>query len=222
MDFDDDSNSQLGALVAAMVLESRQEVGDPVFGPHPQNLGASPCQSLASTGVCTEPNCAARHTICIFNWEKLCHSGENCCGVHFAPAVAAAWVAQRPMARRHFARKLRRHWNAEVETIMNSRRNQAGLVRSIFGFYTAETRSQQQLMAQLPFMAVTESDVDLLDTECSICLLDFDQGDITTTLPCSHPFHTACFDLYIRHSHSSPQTRKCPLCRAPLKKSLPQ
>lgn len=50
---------------------------------------------------------------------------------------------------------------------------------------------------------------DGLDTECSVCLAEFREGESLRILPkCSHGFHLQCIDTWLK-SHSN-----CPLCRA--------
>ncbi|KAK8945821.1 E3 ubiquitin-protein ligase [Platanthera guangdongensis] len=50
---------------------------------------------------------------------------------------------------------------------------------------------------------------DGLDTECSVCLAEFREGESLRILPkCSHGFHIQCIDTWLI-SHSN-----CPLCRA--------
>lgn len=47
--------------------------------------------------------------------------------------------------------------------------------------------------------------------DCSVCLSEFEDGDGLRLLPkCSHAFHVACIDTWLR-SHTN-----CPLCRAPV------
>ena len=47
--------------------------------------------------------------------------------------------------------------------------------------------------------------------ECSICLLDFEESDHVTPLPCDsrHYFHTACIKQWAN------QKLHCPLCQQP-------
>ncbi|KAI3495708.1 hypothetical protein L1887_38054 [Cichorium endivia] len=54
------------------------------------------------------------------------------------------------------------------------------------------------------------------DTECSVCLSVFEDGDEVTKLPrCNHSFHASCIDMWL-YSHSD-----CPLCRAPVAEPPP-
>lgn len=47
------------------------------------------------------------------------------------------------------------------------------------------------------------------DTDCSVCLTGFTEGEEVRQLPgCRHSFHAPCIDMWL-YSHSS-----CPLCRA--------
>jgi hypothetical protein len=49
-------------------------------------------------------------------------------------------------------------------------------------------------------------------TECSICLEELTNKSISSTLPCSHCFHTSCLNNMMKHHHCT--SLKCPLCRA--------
>ncbi|CAN6233920.1 unnamed protein product [Urochloa humidicola] len=52
--------------------------------------------------------------------------------------------------------------------------------------------------------------------ECAICLAEFEHGQAMRVLPqCSHAFHAACVDTWLR-THSS-----CPSCRRVLAAELP-
>ncbi|CAI9286133.1 unnamed protein product [Lactuca saligna] len=49
------------------------------------------------------------------------------------------------------------------------------------------------------------------DTECSVCLSVFEDGEEVRKLPmCDHCFHVYCIDMWL-YSHTD-----CPLCRAPV------
>lgn len=48
-----------------------------------------------------------------------------------------------------------------------------------------------------------------INTECAVCLGDFEEGELIKHLPnCNHSFHSSCIDSWFRN-HSS-----CPLCRS--------
>lgn len=49
--------------------------------------------------------------------------------------------------------------------------------------------------------------IDGFHDSCSVCLEDFQMGDMIRTLPCTHPFHQACVDKWLYKKH------KCPLCK---------
>ncbi|KAJ0726633.1 putative transcription factor C2H2 family [Helianthus annuus] len=52
---------------------------------------------------------------------------------------------------------------------------------------------------------------DLIDSDCPVCLGVFEEEESLRLLPkCSHAFHVACIDTWLR-SH-----KNCPLCRAPV------
>ena len=44
-------------------------------------------------------------------------------------------------------------------------------------------------------------------TKCSICLEDFQCGDVVRTLPCFHSFHKDCIDRWLRSKSI------CPICK---------
>ncbi|XP_017698444.1 E3 ubiquitin-protein ligase DZIP3-like [Phoenix dactylifera] len=50
---------------------------------------------------------------------------------------------------------------------------------------------------------------DGFQEECAICLEEFEVGRGVSRLPCSHAFHSRCFDQWLMRSH------RCPLCRRP-------
>lgn len=55
-------------------------------------------------------------------------------------------------------------------------------------------------------------------TECSICLGEYAPGDLLTTFPCGHSFHTNCAQRWILTKSRSRRERtpSCPLCKQPL------
>ncbi|KAL3571786.1 hypothetical protein D5086_025690, partial [Populus alba] len=46
------------------------------------------------------------------------------------------------------------------------------------------------------------------EQQCHICLVDYEEGDKIRVLPCSHEFHMACVDKWLKDIHGV-----CPLCR---------
>ena len=47
--------------------------------------------------------------------------------------------------------------------------------------------------------------------ECSVCKMDFDDGDDVKIMPCEHQYHIECIDKWLEMSNF------CPLCRYELK-----
>lgn len=79
----------------------------------------------------------------------------------------------------------------------HSRNRQTGLSQSALENLTQEDSWSEDLRRRL----------DLEQTECIVCLSDFQDGDRVRCLPCKHVFHTACIDEWLgRDAH-------CPLCR---------
>lgn len=50
------------------------------------------------------------------------------------------------------------------------------------------------------------------ETECVICMVDYEEGDEVTPLPCNakHFFHTECIQNWLKSNNS------CPLCKKPV------
>ncbi|KAF3958372.1 hypothetical protein CMV_016719 [Castanea mollissima] len=57
------------------------------------------------------------------------------------------------------------------------------------------------------FSSNVEGVVSRASQDCSICLETFVEGDALTRLPCSHRFHSACLDPWVRTCGD------CPYCR---------
>lgn len=50
----------------------------------------------------------------------------------------------------------------------------------------------------------------LLEEECPVCFLSYEEGEEVRTLPCLHAFHTECIDKWLTSRRASSLT--CPLC----------
>jgi hypothetical protein len=76
-----------------------------------------------------------------------------------------------------------------------------GLTSSALDTMTEEVIWSQELQSQL----------NIEQADCTVCLTDFQDGDRVRLLQCSHVFHTACIDEWLgRDAH-------CPLCRHSLR-----
>ncbi|XP_050883946.1 E3 ubiquitin-protein ligase RING1-like [Lathyrus oleraceus] len=67
------------------------------------------------------------------------------------------------------------------------------------------------IINSLPMYQFTKSEIQesLIDTECAICLGEFEEGEWLKLVPnCNHGFHVSCIDKWFQ-LHSS-----CPLCRS--------
>merc|ERR1719174_1539731 len=53
-----------------------------------------------------------------------------------------------------------------------------------------------------------ESEMKYGEIECSICLINFETGDIMRVMKCGHRFHKACVDEWLSRYKSV-----CPLCK---------
>ncbi|BAT89152.1 hypothetical protein LR48_Vigan432s000700 [Vigna angularis] len=72
---------------------------------------------------------------------------------------------------------------------------------------TAELGLNKELREMLPIIVYKES-FSVKDTQCSVCLLDYQPEDRLQQIPaCGHTFHMSCIDLWLA-THTT-----CPLCR---------
>ena len=76
----------------------------------------------------------------------------------------------------------------------------------------AATGLKKSALRKIPVAAYgSSSGIKIIDTDCTICLGEFEEGDKVRVLPkCSHGFHVRCIDPWLV-SHSS-----CPTCRRSL------
>ncbi|PON34959.1 43kDa postsynaptic protein [Parasponia andersonii] len=76
----------------------------------------------------------------------------------------------------------------------------------------AATGLKKSALRKIPVAAYgASSGIKIIDTDCTICLGEFEEGDKVRVLPkCSHGFHVRCIDPWLV-SHSS-----CPTCRRSL------
>jgi hypothetical protein len=82
-----------------------------------------------------------------------------------------------------------------------SSRPSRGVTGSILDGTTEEVTWSQELHSQLR----------IEQTECTVCLANFQEGERIRLLPCNHVFHSACIDEWLgRDAH-------CPLCRFDLR-----
>jgi E3 ubiquitin-protein ligase RNF38/44 len=52
--------------------------------------------------------------------------------------------------------------------------------------------------------------------QCSICLDEYDTGDVLRVLPCVHRYHLECLDKWALTSTDYSKEPSCPLCNAPI------
>ncbi|CAI5531785.1 unnamed protein product [Closterium sp. Naga37s-1] len=50
----------------------------------------------------------------------------------------------------------------------------------------------------------------LASKECTVCLSDYNEGELVRALPCAHRFHVSCIDHWLA------ATTTCPVCRTDL------
>ena len=56
--------------------------------------------------------------------------------------------------------------------------------------------------------AVYSADISLSDSQCPICLNDFQLKDEVIRLPCDHVLHFSCFGISIRYRQECPLDRR--------------
>ncbi|CAJ1978192.1 unnamed protein product [Sphenostylis stenocarpa] len=75
------------------------------------------------------------------------------------------------------------------------------------GISTPDLGLNKELREMLPIIVYKES-FSVKDTQCSVCLLDYQPEDRLQQIPaCGHTFHMSCIDLWLA-THTT-----CPLCR---------
>jgi len=85
----------------------------------------------------------------------------------------------------------------------HARARQASFTSSLVGRLTDEDTWSESYRNRL----------QIGQTECIVCLCDFEDGERIRRLPCNHVFHTVCVDEWLgRDAH-------CPLCRHGLRQS---
>jgi hypothetical protein len=90
-----------------------------------------------------------------------------------------------------------------------------------FGDGTENLRASEEIISSLPTHRVTLKantgggvvDLPKDAQQCSICLDDFEQGQVRKTLPCLHGMHEECIDKWLRTNAA------CPVCKYNLKHS---
>ena len=97
----------------------------------------------------------------------------------------------------------------------------AFIIRGVISVVFALSNHDPQVLAEARRRGLTKWDIDILPTvvftdmrevsshECSICLCDFDLGELVTSLPCDgkHSYHESCIRKWLERQNS------CPLCQ---------
>ncbi|PSS30129.1 RING-H2 finger protein [Actinidia chinensis var. chinensis] len=78
-------------------------------------------------------------------------------------------------------------------------------------WYIRTVGLQQSVIESISVFKYKKDEGLVEGTDCSVCLNEFEEDENLRLLPkCSHAFHIACIDTWLR-SH-----KNCPLCRAPI------
>ncbi|XAR62266.1 hypothetical protein NMG60_11016964 [Bertholletia excelsa] len=78
-------------------------------------------------------------------------------------------------------------------------------------WYIRTVGLQQSVIESIAVFRFKKDEGLIEGTHCSVCLNEFQEDEALRLLPkCSHAFHIACIDTWLR-SH-----KNCPLCRAPI------
>ncbi|GAX78646.1 hypothetical protein CEUSTIGMA_g6084.t1 [Chlamydomonas eustigma] len=75
---------------------------------------------------------------------------------------------------------------------------------------TADNNTLESTTTSSPAAAVQLETAADSDTTCTICLIEYENGDILRQLPCKHEFHKDCIDSWMIFHHT------CPICRKEL------
>jgi len=84
----------------------------------------------------------------------------------------------------------------------------------MFGTGTEKKAADEGTVEMLDSQRLTFEDVGNLKeghTECRICLTEYEEGDVVTTLPCGHNYHEQCNIQWMATNAS------CPVCKFDVK-----
>jgi len=73
---------------------------------------------------------------------------------------------------------------------------------------------QQALLSTLELLPRFPVIKDIHENPCAICLCGFDEDRYACLLPCTHRFHYACYERWVRSGRTSDGA--CPVCKFPL------
>lgn len=152
------------------------------------------------------PECMPTQTHLYFSvfWIILCYAWI---AVHCA--IGAAAILLERMVRRAESRL-----QAVEDADMRSRWGAVGRIGSYRDIMTSAPTSDEGMTSAdiqaLPVVAAParEDWLGTAEKECSICLAEFEPGELCRSLPgCTHTFHRACVDLWLL------RRAECPLCK---------
>merc|ERR1719468_1184256 len=65
---------------------------------------------------------------------------------------------------------------------------------------------REEVLTRLPTVKYPRKPPQDGQTNCAVCLCDFEGGERLRMLPCGHIFHSPCVDTWLRRN------KVCPLC----------
>lgn len=89
---------------------------------------------------------------------------------------------------------------------------------NLFGPGHEPTKASVSSVSALPAITLNANDLTRLRREssgdsrdCSVCMEEFGEGEVTRRLPCLHIYHKACIDRWLLQCNAS-----CPICKVPI------
>ncbi|GAB5032265.1 ring zinc finger domain superfamily protein [Nannochloropsis oceanica] len=89
---------------------------------------------------------------------------------------------------------------------------------NLFGPGHEPQKASEVAVSALPEVTVSSTELERMRREsmgnardCSVCMEEFELGDVTRRLPCLHTYHKACIDRWLLQCNAM-----CPICKVPI------
>ena len=89
---------------------------------------------------------------------------------------------------------------------------------NLFGPGHEPQKASEGAVSALPQVTVSSKELERMRREskgntrdCSVCMEEFELGDVTRRLPCLHTYHKACIDRWLLQCNAM-----CPICKVPV------